>query len=41
MAGSANSFERGWLSVFQVLAGRPASDGTLPLPLARDYIYAN
>lgn len=41
MAGSANSFERGWLSVFQVLAGRPASDGTLPLPLARDYIYVN
>jgi cyclopropane-fatty-acyl-phospholipid synthase len=39
MAGSANSFERGWLSVFQVLGGRPSADGTLPLPLARDYIY--
>ena len=39
MAGSANSFERGWLSVFQVLGGRPAADGTLPLPLARDYMY--
>lgn len=41
MAGSANSFERGWLSVFQVLGGRPAADGTLPLPLARNYIYAD
>jgi cyclopropane-fatty-acyl-phospholipid synthase len=40
MAGSANSFERGWLSVHQVLAGRPLPDGTLPLPLSRDYIYA-
>ena len=41
MAGSANSFDRGWLSVFQMLAGRPGADGSLPLPLSRDYIYAN
>ena len=41
MAGSANSFERGWLSVHQVLAGKPLPDGTLPLPLSRDYIYAS
>lgn len=41
MAGSANSFERGWLSIHQVVAGRPHADGTLPLPLSRDYIYAN
>jgi cyclopropane-fatty-acyl-phospholipid synthase len=39
MAGSAHAFERGWLSIYQVLAGRPAADGTLPLPLTRDYIY--
>jgi cyclopropane-fatty-acyl-phospholipid synthase len=39
MAGSAHSFERGWLSVFQVLAGRPGANGTIPLPLTRDYIY--
>lgn len=39
MAGSAHAFERGWLSVFQVLAGRPTADGTITLPLARDYIY--
>jgi cyclopropane-fatty-acyl-phospholipid synthase len=41
MAGSANSFERGWLSIHQVVAGRPHADGTLPLPLSRDYIYAS
>lgn len=41
MAGSANSFERGWLSVHQVLAGRPDADGSVPLPLSRDYIYAD
>lgn len=39
MAGSAHAFERGWLSVFQVLAGRPAADGALPLPPTRDYMY--
>jgi len=41
MAGSANSFERGWLSIHQVLAGRPDAGGSLPLPLSRDYIYAD
>ncbi len=39
MAGSAHAFERGWLSVFQVLAGRPTAEGALPLPLTRDYMY--
>ena len=40
MAGSAHAFERGWLSVYQVLAGRPAASGTLPLPPTREYIYS-
>ena len=39
MAGSAHAFERGWMSVFQVLAGRPTADGALALPLTRDYMY--
>lgn len=39
MAGSAHAFARGWMSVYQVLAGRPAPDGTLDLPLTRDYMY--
>lgn len=41
MAGSAHAFERGWMSVFQVLAGRPDAAGALELPLTRDYIYEN
>lgn len=40
MAGSAHAFERGWMSVYQVLAGRPADDGRLGVPATRDYIYA-
>jgi cyclopropane-fatty-acyl-phospholipid synthase len=39
MAGSAYAFERGWMSVYQVLAGRPAADGALGVPITRDYIY--
>jgi cyclopropane-fatty-acyl-phospholipid synthase len=39
MAGSAHAFERGWMSIFQVLAGKPAAGGSLPLPLTRDDIY--
>lgn len=41
MAGSAQSFERGWLSVHQVLAGRALSNGALELPATRDDIYAH
>jgi len=40
MAGSAHSFERGWLSVFQVLAAKPPAQGLLDVPLTRDYLYA-
>jgi cyclopropane-fatty-acyl-phospholipid synthase len=40
MAGSAHAFERGWMSVYQVLAGRPAADGKLGLPSTREYMYA-
>ncbi len=40
MAGSAHAFERGWLSVYQVLAGKPRADGALELPPTRDHIYA-
>jgi len=41
MAGSAHAFERGWMSVFQVLASRPDAAGAVALPLTRDYIYEN
>lgn len=40
MAGSAHAFERGWLSVYQVLAGKPRTDGALALPPTREHIYA-
>ncbi|HVE50504.1 MAG TPA: class I SAM-dependent methyltransferase [Casimicrobiaceae bacterium] len=39
LAGSAHAFERGWLSLWQLLAGKPFADGRLPHPLTRDYMY--
>ena len=40
MAGSAHAFERGWMSVYQILAGRPHADGRLGVPSTREYMYA-
>jgi cyclopropane-fatty-acyl-phospholipid synthase len=39
MAGSAHAFERGWMSIYQVLAGKPLPDGRLGAPTTREYIY--
>ena len=39
MAGSAHAFDRGWLSLWQLLAGRPYDDGRLPHPLTREHLY--
>jgi cyclopropane-fatty-acyl-phospholipid synthase len=39
MAGSAHAFERGWLSIWQLLAGKPLPGGQLPHPLTREYMY--
>jgi cyclopropane-fatty-acyl-phospholipid synthase len=41
LAGSAHAFDRGWLSLWQLLAGRPLPDGRLPHPLTREYMYAD
>jgi cyclopropane-fatty-acyl-phospholipid synthase len=41
LAGSAHAFDRGWLSLWQLLAGKPLPDGRLPHPLTREYMYAN
>jgi cyclopropane-fatty-acyl-phospholipid synthase len=38
--GSAHCFERGWLSLFQILAGKPLPGGRLPHPWTREYMYA-
>ncbi len=40
MAGSAYAFERGWISIFQILGGKPLVDGSLPYPLTREHVYA-
>ncbi|MEY3200600.1 MAG: hypothetical protein RIR70_150 [Pseudomonadota bacterium] len=39
MAGSAHAFSRGWLSLFQVLVGRPRKDGSVDYPYRRDHLY--
>ncbi len=39
MAGSAHAFDRGWLSLWQVLGGKPFADGRLPHPLTRRYMF--
>ena len=49
LAGSAIAFERGWMSLHQVLAAKPSREhagGALPgaqsdYPFTRDYIYRN
>ena len=39
LAGSAHAFDRGWLSIFQLLAGKPLDGGRLPHPWTREYMY--
>ena len=39
MGGSAWLFERGWLSIYQLLAGKPLPDGSLAYPLTREFVY--
>ncbi|MBI4190263.1 MAG: class I SAM-dependent methyltransferase [Betaproteobacteria bacterium] len=39
MAGYALAFQRGWVSVNQVLAGRPLPSGALSTPLTREHVY--
>ena len=39
MGGSAHAFERGWMSLFQILAGKPLGDGSLPYQFTREHIY--
>ena len=39
LAGSAHAFDRGWMSLWQILAGKPLPNGRLPHPWTRDHIY--
>jgi cyclopropane-fatty-acyl-phospholipid synthase len=41
LAGMACAFDRGWLSVAQVLAFKPREDGFVLRPWSRDYQYGN
>ncbi len=41
MGGSAYAFERGWMSLFQIVAGKPLADGSLPYPFTREHVYAS
>ena len=42
LAGSAMSFEQGWLSLHQLLATRPLADGSRPsYPFTRDHMYGH
>ena len=40
MAGYALAFQRGWVSVNQVLASRPLPNGALSTPLTREHVYS-
>lgn len=40
MAGCAHGFERGWISVYQLLAAKQSRPGLSPQPWTRDYLYA-
>jgi cyclopropane-fatty-acyl-phospholipid synthase len=39
MAGSAHAFERGWISIFQILGTKPLGSGKVSYPLTRQHIY--
>lgn len=39
MAGSAHAFDRGWISIFQILGAKPLPSGELSYPLTREHVY--
>lgn len=39
MAGSAHAFERGWMSIYQILCAKPLEKGVVPYPLTRNHVY--
>ncbi len=39
MAGSAHAFERGWISIFQILGTKPLGSGKVSYPPTRQHIY--
>jgi len=39
LAGCAHGFEHNWVTVYQVLCGKPLESGKSPLPWTREYMY--
>jgi len=39
LAGCAHGFQHNWVTVYQVLCGKPLETGKSPLPWTRDYMY--
>jgi cyclopropane-fatty-acyl-phospholipid synthase len=39
MAGSAHAFDRGWISIFQILALKPMANGAVSYPPTRGHVY--
>ncbi len=40
MAGSAHAFDRGWISIFQILGVKPFESGAITYPMTREHVYA-
>ena len=39
MAGSAHAFDRGWISIFQILGVKPLESGEILYPMTREHVY--
>jgi cyclopropane-fatty-acyl-phospholipid synthase len=39
LAGCAHAFDQSWVSIYQILASKPAASGRTELPLTRDWMY--
>jgi len=39
LAGCAHAFDEAWVSIYQILASKPAASGRTELPLTRDWMY--
>jgi cyclopropane-fatty-acyl-phospholipid synthase len=40
MSGSAHAFDRGWISIFQILGIKPFDSGVISYPMTRDHVYS-
>jgi cyclopropane-fatty-acyl-phospholipid synthase len=40
LAGCAHGFQHNWVTIYQILCGKPLESGKSPLPWTREYMYA-